>query len=804
MKTFFCFIALMSLVMLSSDLLYSSNPIPADATAYAGPDDNVCEGSSYDIMLSTASNYASLWWTSSGSGTFNDASLLHPTYYPGVGEIGPVTLTLTAYAIVPGANASDDMILTIHDGPEADFTMSPNDTAYINEVVTFTGMSTSTITSWNWDFGDGSTATGQVVNYTYFFSGAYDISLIVTNIDGCQDTVIYNLIVVDPIIDFIMSPNPSCVDYLVSFTGIGGIGPGDYEWDFGDGNTATGQNVSHTYTQIGLFTVELTFGPDQIQHNLDVMDASFAYAGPDDSICSNESCFLSLAFAYNNTAVNWLSSGDGSFDDPTMEHPTYYPGPGDISSGTAVLTLTAYAIAPCGNATDSMTLIIDPGPVVNAGSDTSSCEGSPLMLNGYASGQTSNTWTTAGDGTFDDPNLLNASYTAGVNDMINGSVVLTLTAFATLPCVTNESDDLLLNFPLQPTADAGSDDMTCGIEAYTLAGSATNYSSIVWTSSGDGNFDDPSLLDATYTPGSGDITNGSASLTITALANQPCTDSIDEMLLSILTSPTANAGDDDGICQGETYTLAGTASDYNEISWNTNGDGSFDDPTIFDPTYTPGPTDIVNREATLTLTATPIAPCTLGMIDAMQLGVDPMVGNPTTPVGPTTVDSYLNPTSEYEIDTTPEANGYKWSLSPSTAGDVDGTDITGLVTWNASFHGFAYVRVAAYNSCTEITSDSLEIEVTTSVGFADHHLKELEVKIMPNPSKGIFKVEIKGIQQKLGLIIYDSYGSIVKETSIRTIGHHEQSFDLSHLPKGMYILKLYGTNVIQKEKIVIR
>lgn len=883
------FITMLGFITLTPNPVYTSSPFPIDAFAYAGPDDNICEGESFDILLAAALNYSALLWTSSGSGTFNDPTLIHPTYTPGMGEIGPVTLTLVAYAIPPGIHDTDVMILDIYDGPEAyftmnpedsicvgeeiafygtsanpiiswdwdfgdpasgllnhstlqnpvhtfmtpgyydvslivldingcsdtvthainvfelpscDFTTNPSDTSCVGTMITFSGTGTTAITNWDWDFGDGNTASGQIVNHTYVAPGAYVTSLIVTNTNGCSDTMMKNVIVVDCLIDFIMNPNPSCENYLVSFTGIGGSGPYDYEWNFGDGNTATGQNVTHTYTSIGYHTVELTFGPEVVQHSLDVLEMPWAYAGVD-SLCCDGSYWLIGAVTYNNVFREWTSSGDGSFDNPNVEMATYYPGPGDIANGSATLTLTAYGIAPCASVSDEMILTIVEGPIADAGPDTASCDGTPITLNGYLENQVSNTWTSAGDGTFDDPTLLDATYTAGSNDLANGSVMLTLSAVSGSIC-PDATDELVLSLPLQPNVDGGDDGTTCGNVAYTLSGSATNYSSIVWTSSGDGSFDDPSLLDATYAPGTGDIFNGNVALTITAAATQPCTDATDEMLLNILASPIVNAGDDDGICQGGDYTLYGTASFYNEISWSTSGDGSFDDPNILDPTYIPGPTDISNREATLTLSASAIAPCTIGMIDAMQLGIDPEVGNPTTPVGPTTIDSYLNPTSEYEIEATPEANGYKWSISPSPAGDIDGTGITGLVTWNTSFHGLAFVRVTAYNSCSEISSDSLEIEVTTSVGIVSHNTKELEVRIMPNPSLGTFKVAIKGIKQELELRIYNCYGNIVERSSIGTTGKHEQYFNLNHLPRGVYFMNISGGGVNQNEKIIIQ
>lgn len=96
--------------------------LPADATADAGVDAGICEDESYTLM-GVATNYSSVLWTTSGFGTFDDPNLLNATYTPGFGELGDITLTLTAYGIPPDANASDNMVLTIHDGPEGDFTI---------------------------------------------------------------------------------------------------------------------------------------------------------------------------------------------------------------------------------------------------------------------------------------------------------------------------------------------------------------------------------------------------------------------------------------------------------------------------------------------------------------------------------------------------------------------------------------------------------------------------------------------------------------------------------------------------------
>ncbi len=73
------------------------------------------------------------------------------------------------------------------------------------------------------------------------------------------------MVIIDPIIDFIMTPSPSCEGYMVSYSGMGGTGPGTYDWDFGDGSTATGQNVSHIYINAGIYLVSLEYASEQIQ-----------------------------------------------------------------------------------------------------------------------------------------------------------------------------------------------------------------------------------------------------------------------------------------------------------------------------------------------------------------------------------------------------------------------------------------------------------------------------------------------------------------------------------------------------------
>jgi hypothetical protein len=87
--------------------------------------------------------------------------------------------------------------------------------------------------------------------------------------------------------------------------------------------------------------------------------AAKAFAGPDSTICVNETIMLSGSAVYQDS-VFWKSDGDGLFDDPRAFTPVYTPGPEDITNGKVWLRLTAYDSLPCANShTDKVKITID-------------------------------------------------------------------------------------------------------------------------------------------------------------------------------------------------------------------------------------------------------------------------------------------------------------------------------------------------------------------------------------------------------------------------------------------------------------
>jgi|GEM_PF-1801392 len=88
-------------------------------TANAGSDAVTCEEVAIDLatvlpIVASVSNESSLLWDDGGAaGNFDDASQIHPTYTPAIGQTGLVTLTLTANGNGSCASVNDNMTLTI-------------------------------------------------------------------------------------------------------------------------------------------------------------------------------------------------------------------------------------------------------------------------------------------------------------------------------------------------------------------------------------------------------------------------------------------------------------------------------------------------------------------------------------------------------------------------------------------------------------------------------------------------------------------------------------------------------------------
>lgn len=117
-----------------------------------------------------------------------------------------------------------------------------------------------TVTSYSWNFGDGTTGTGRTVSRTYSATGTYSVTLTVTDDDGASSQVTKTVAVIGnvaPTASFTSSVSNLTLSTMATASDSDGTIAG-YTWSWGDGTTSTGQNASHTYANNGTYAVELT------------------------------------------------------------------------------------------------------------------------------------------------------------------------------------------------------------------------------------------------------------------------------------------------------------------------------------------------------------------------------------------------------------------------------------------------------------------------------------------------------------------------------------------------------------------
>ena len=156
-------------------------------------------------------------------------------------------------------------VLEEQEPPSASFTFSPSMPTVGDEVTFDASASTDpneNIDSYQWDFGDGTTATGQSVTHTFNENVTSNVILTVTDSSGLQDTDTAQVNVsARPEAAFNLSPESPTVGDTVILDASPTSSPDteitEYKWAFGDGESARGKAVEHTYESLGTYQITL-------------------------------------------------------------------------------------------------------------------------------------------------------------------------------------------------------------------------------------------------------------------------------------------------------------------------------------------------------------------------------------------------------------------------------------------------------------------------------------------------------------------------------------------------------------------
>jgi len=134
---------------------------------------------------------------------------------------------------------------------EASFSCTPVKANCPPLMVTFKENSTvvnDKVTSWYWDFGDGSHSFDKSPQHFYYHPGLYNIRLIVWDTIGCSDTIDVNKMIEikGPTGAYTIDKVRGCNPLKVTFTATSN-NASSFMWDFGDGTIESGQQVTHEY-----------------------------------------------------------------------------------------------------------------------------------------------------------------------------------------------------------------------------------------------------------------------------------------------------------------------------------------------------------------------------------------------------------------------------------------------------------------------------------------------------------------------------------------------------------------------------
>lgn len=187
------------------------------------------------------------------------------------GGIYKVNLKVNDNSGTECASASELILVDVNSNPAAEIVAK--DISCVGESVKFDGASSSDPDgdrlSFTWDFGDGTTGSGNNIKHTYAKGGLYKATLFVDDGENSDcsgaSKVHYINVNTPPVAD----AGPSlivCVKDAIEFDGSKSFDPDNdkltYSWDFGDGQTAKGPKVTHAYKDIGVYKVVLTVTDD--------------------------------------------------------------------------------------------------------------------------------------------------------------------------------------------------------------------------------------------------------------------------------------------------------------------------------------------------------------------------------------------------------------------------------------------------------------------------------------------------------------------------------------------------------------
>ncbi len=587
----------------------------------------VCANNPAVVLNGTIVNGIQGLWTTSNPadpGTFSPNDSVtngNVIYYPSDSDTANHEVWVYFQSIGACGNVKDSVYIEYTPAPWVD---AGADTTICNTVNSYqlNGSSSTGFGVWSGGSGPGQFSNVNDLSATYTFTatdtanGQAVLVLTSQNNGNCNpvtDTVVITL-AAPPVIT-VTGDSTICqgdnISLVATITGGSGDGiwvksspgvPGTFAPDQQSlivTYTPSADDITNGYVTLSYVAINIPGGCPSASANItvDIIPPPIVDAGPDTTVCENNTNITLFGnLTYANSGV-WSTNGSGTFSpsDTVVSGVNYIPSAGDLLADSVILTLTS--TDGCDSITDSLTVTFSPAPVVNAGNDTVLCNGvMTVQLNASFTGSfTQYYWYKYfGSGTFNDSTLLNPIYTLNDADTANGYVDLIFAVELNGCNPVTDTVRILVGDTTTNVYINPSDTSICSNEWVSINdfGVSSTTNTGLWTSSGDGYFmpdDTATAPPVSYYPGPADTTAGS--VTLYFQSTYSCDYDYDSLLVTITSGPWVNAGTDDTICSGDTYTLSGSSST-GSGQWKTGAGGFNPGNTSLNATYTPDASEL--------------------------------------------------------------------------------------------------------------------------------------------------------------------------------------------------------------------
>lgn len=530
--------------------------------ADAGLPQEICDGENVMLTATGGTQNNHYTWSTGQTG----ASI---TVSPNGTTIYTVTVTIN------GCSDTDDVEVTVNPSPTVDAGL--NEQICLGESVTLTADASGGTYMWS---------TGQSGSQITVSPNVTTVYTVTVTDNGCTSSDQVTVTVTN-LIAGITPDTEICEGDDINLTATGGT---SYQWS--TGQTSSTIVVSPVNTTTYSVTVSQGACMDEASVEVTVRDNPIAFIEPVDEICAGSSATLiaggGFTYAWNtghNTAIIDVSpmittdytvtvSEDGCSSTATITvdvnpSPTADAGPNQniCDEGTADLLATglsgpgmyewstgqstaAITVMPAVTTTYSVTVTnqwncqdtddvivtVNPIPTANAGVDTMVCSGEDIVLTATGGSQNNQySWSNGDSG---------ASITVAPSNSTTYTVTVSVNG-----CADEASVEVVVN--PAPTANTSGDETICNGEGVTL--SVSGGTDVEWSTGETTN-------SITVVPAA------TTTYQVTVTNNFGCEDK-ENVTVTVINIPVANAGPDQMICEGETATLTGSGA--TSLLWST-------------------------------------------------------------------------------------------------------------------------------------------------------------------------------------------------------------------------------------------